>query len=329
MRHGNSYSRGVDIRAAGDVTEESAVSLADWAELIRARFVELSITPHSGTGLRGAVRSRRLGQLQAATVRSAPQTFRRTCPQAAAADSELLAVGMIEHGVGHLEQDGRRCAVRDGGFAVYDTTRPFTWSLDGAWDMRVYTWPRGGLPVTDAELQRLTARAVPRSSAIGSLVAPMLHRLTVADAPALSPPNAVRLAGEIAELAVIAASEPEPDAGSGANADQGLFQQVQEFVEDNLTDPRLGATRIAGELFVSTRTLHRAFARHDLTLANWIKERRLQACRRALRSPSWHDTPINQVAAHYGFANASFFSREFAARFGTTPRAYRQANRSR
>ncbi|WP_345424615.1 helix-turn-helix domain-containing protein [Pseudonocardia xishanensis] len=318
----------MDTPVAG-VTVEEAASLSSWAELIRARFIALQITPHGLPDLRGAVRSRHVGHMQAATVRSAPQTFQRTRPQATAADTDLLAVGMIEHGTGHLEQDGRRCVVSEGGFALYDTSRPFTWSLDGVWDMHVFTWPRSGLPFTDAELRRLTARPVSPCSPIGSLVTPMLHRFSGDDAPILSPSNAARLADEMAELTMIAASEPESETGRAANPDRGLFRQIREFVEDNLTDPRLSAEHIAGALFVSTRTLHRTFARHDLTAAGWIKLRRLEACRRALCSPSWNDTPISGIAAHYGIANASFFSREFTARFGMSPRTYRNTRMGR
>ncbi|MGD9530904.1 MAG: helix-turn-helix domain-containing protein, partial [Pseudonocardia sp.] len=100
------------------------------------------------------------------------------------------------------------------------------------------------------------------------------------------------------------------------------------FVAVNLNDPQLDAERIAAEFFVSTRTLHRMFARHDLTVANWIKERRLEACRRALCSRSWENVPIGQIAAHHGISNASFFSRAFATRFGMTPRNFRRQQRA-
>ncbi|TCK22102.1 helix-turn-helix protein [Pseudonocardia endophytica] len=302
---------------------ETARSLSGWSDLIRERFVPLDITPHGAPDLRGAVRYRHLGRLQVAAVRSAPQTFRRTRSQAAVADDDLLAIGVIADGTGCLEQDGRSCVVSGGEFALYDTSRPFSWSLDGTWDMRVYTWPRTSLPFLDEEIERLTARTVTRDSAIGALVTPMLHQLSDVDAPDLSPVGAARLSGEVAELAVIAASEHVPP-GRAVHPDDDLFARIQEFVRDNLNDPLLGAESIARELFVSTRTLHRMFARRDLTLANWIKELRLDACRRALCSHRWEHVPIGQIAARHGFTNASFFSREFTARFGTSPRRYRQ-----
>ncbi len=259
---------------------------------------------------------------------SAPQTFDRTRSQAAAADTDLMAVGLIKQGTGFLEQDGRRCTVSEGGFALYDTTRPFRWSLDGAWDMRVYTWPRSGVPVSDSEMQRLTAFAIPPTSAVGVLLSPMLRRLSGTADPALSAPNAARLADELAQLAIIAASELSGTAeDDGTDFDQDLFHEIQEFIEDNLGDPGLGSEAIAHQFFISTRTLHRIFSRRNLTVANWIKARRLDASRRALGSRRWDGVPINQVAAQFGLTNASSFSREFNARFGMSPRTFRQQAR--
>jgi AraC-like DNA-binding protein len=313
----------------GSAVVEEADSLSEWADVIRERFVPLQITPHASADLRGSVRSRHIGHLQASSVRSAPQTFSRTRSQAAAADTELFAVGQIESGTGYLEQDGRRCTVTDGGFALYDTTRPFSWSLDGAWDMRVYTWPRSRVPLSDSELQRLTAQTVPQTSAVGVLLSPMLRRLSGRNAPALSAATAARLADEIAELSLIAATENDAaDHPDDAHTDRDLLRKAQVFVEDNLGEPDLGSDTIARELFVSTRTLHRAFARRDLTVATWIKSRRLDACRRALSSRSWDHVPINEVAARHGLTNASFFSRQFVARFGVTPRHYRRQARA-
>jgi transcriptional regulator GlxA family with amidase domain len=60
---------------------------------------------------------------------------------------------------------------------------------------------------------------------------------------------------------------------------------------------------------MSARTLHRLFARHGLTVAAWIKNRWLEACRRALVSPGSQTVPINEIASRFGFPNQAFFSR--------------------
>jgi AraC-like DNA-binding protein len=78
---------------------------------------------------------------------------------------------------------------------------------------------------------------------------------------------------------------------------------------------------------MSTRTLHRLFARHGLTVAGWIKTRRLEGCRRALHASPRSPQPIREIAARHGLLNASYFSREFTQMYGESPRQYRSRTR--
>lgn len=321
MSHHRDYDRWMTISlGSSGVVEEKATSLRGWAELIRERFVPLQIAPHDAAEMRGSVKTRQFGYLQASTVRSAPQTFTRTRSLVAKEDSPLFALGLVDKGVGYLEQDGRECTVTDGGFALYDTSRPFTWHFGGPFRMRVYTWPLGSVSLASSEAQRVTAINVPRAQGIGRLLGPLFLQLMQETPGDLSAPGSMRMAGELAELAITAGLE----AGQAPPTRDGeILRTIQLFIEERLSDPTLNADQIAAGFYMSTRTLHRLFARHNLTVAGWIKMRRLEGCRRALVSSSSSDEPIRDVAARYGFLNASFFSREFAQQYGASPRQYR------
>ena len=302
------------------VVEEKATSLRSWAELIRERFVPLQIAPHDAAEMRGSVKTRQLGYLQASTVRSAPQTFTRTKSLVAKESAPLFALGLVDKGTGYLEQDGRECTVTDGGFALYDTSRPFTWHFDAEFRMRVYTWPLATVSLASTEAQRVTAISVPRTRGIGRMVGPMFLQLMQETPYDISAPGSIRMAGELAELAITAGLE----AGQAPPTRDGeVLRTIQLFIEERLSDPSLNADQIAAGFYMSTRTLHRLFARHGLTVAGWIKARRLEGCRRALSTSTRSDLPIRDVAARYGFLNASFFSREFAQQYGESPRQYR------
>jgi AraC-like DNA-binding protein len=312
------------MAAAGqrdDVVVETARSLRAWTDVIHHRFVSLRIAQNDASELSGSVRSRQIGHLQASVVRSTPQTFTRTRRLATVDDHNLLAVGAVERGTGCLEQDGRACVVADGDFALYDTSRPFGWSLTGDWTLRVYTWPLDAVTVTEAESRTLTATTVRGDAGIGCFLSPMLASLA-STSTTVSPLTSARLASEVAELAITAAWEAgHRDACDQPDREQ--LQRIQIFIEQNLADPELTPPRIAHEFFMSARTLHRLFARHGLTVAAWIKRRRLEACRRALGSPTAQHLGINEIACRYGFPNPSFFSREFTLQYGESPRTYR------
>jgi AraC-like DNA-binding protein len=311
---------------ASDVVVERARSLDEWTAVIRQRFVALQIAQHTAADMSGVVRTRHLGHLQASAVVSAPQTFTRTKRLASdAGEGELLALGLVDRGTGHLQQDGRTCAVAGGSFALYETSRPFSWSLSGDWRIFVVTWPRESVAFSDAELRRLLASAVPGNAGVGRLVSPMLRGL-VRDDPGISPAGAARFASEIAELSLIAAGETRREPAE-VDAGRDRLREIQVFIEQHLVDPALTPPRIAQEFYMSARTLHRLFAQHGLTVTAWIKDRRLEAARRALSAPGSGQTPVGEIATRHGFSTAAYFSREFTARYGQSPRSYRSQAR--
>lgn len=299
---------------------ESATTHRKWADLINGRFVPLQIRLIDSSDLVGSIRTRTLAHLQVSSVSSRPQTITRSRSMLHTG-RELLAVGLVEGGRGFLEQDGRQCEVSPGSFAFYDTTRPFTWALEGAWRLQVFTWPRESLAIAEAELARVTAVQVPSRSGVGSFIAPMFSHVAGAAPLPLQGLLAGRLADELAEMAMTAALEqvvdPNPERLSDA-----VLTEIQTYIEDNLPDPSLTPDKIADTFFMSTRTLHRIFARQGVTVAAWIKTRRLELARRMLESDR-SGLPITQIASRVGFSNPNFFSREFSARFQASPRQYR------
>ena len=108
-----------------------------------------------------------------------------------------------------------------------------------------------------------------------------------------------------------------------------LAEQIVSYVLDNLTDPGLGAARIAKDLHVSERLLYAEMSRADIRLAQLIQSQRLRRVRDALTAPATIDVPIGVLAQQHGFVSASHFSRIFREEFGTTPREWRNNPGSR
>jgi AraC-like DNA-binding protein len=95
-----------------------------------------------------------------------------------------------------------------------------------------------------------------------------------------------------------------------------------EYARKRLNDPELCAEQIAAAHYVSVRHLYRVLAEGGISLADWIRTRRLEACRQELaRSPS--ASGIAAVARKHGFSDMSSFSRGFRAEYGLSPREWR------
>ncbi|OYD69566.1 helix-turn-helix domain-containing protein [Rhodococcus sp. OK302] len=298
----------------------TAGSIDEWTDLIRSKFVALDIAPQTASDpqepLNGTVWNRQLGHLSAAEVSSSPQVFTRSKRLVAAEPAELFQIGLVTQGSGHLIQDGRSCNVKVGDFAVYETARPFRWQLDGDWKLLVFTWQREAIALDRLESEQITALRLPGHSGISGILA---HALTdvVNLGSDVSAASGIRFADELAALAVTAGLEQREITAST----QSLTKQVLHFIELNLADPLLDPQHVADHFFISTRTLHRLFAREGETVANWIRGRRMEKSRHALLVEP--KSSISTIIARYGYFDLAQFSRNFTTRYGVNPTQFR------
>ncbi|MEM7624570.1 MAG: AraC family transcriptional regulator [Planctomycetota bacterium] len=102
-----------------------------------------------------------------------------------------------------------------------------------------------------------------------------------------------------------------------------LRQALAEFDHDDLREGLPALVRRAGRSREHlTRTLRKHFR---IPATAWINARRLDRAAQLLRMS---DTPIIAIAADVGFDELGYFYRLFKQRFATTPRRYRQRERT-
>lgn len=97
-------------------------------------------------------------------------------------------------------------------------------------------------------------------------------------------------------------------------------RKVEEMVADDPgAEHRVAA--LAARVGVSTRSLQAGFRKYrDTTLVEFIKGRRLQQAREALRNAT-ATTRVTEVALDAGYTHLGRFSSEYKARFGESPSA--------
>jgi AraC-like DNA-binding protein len=102
-----------------------------------------------------------------------------------------------------------------------------------------------------------------------------------------------------------------------------LRVEALRLVDRHLSDPRLTPAWVATQLGVSLRHLHRAFEGSGRTVAGRIRDRRLDACARALTDPMHASRSVADIAWTYGFSSASQLAVWFRRRYDTTPGEWR------
>lgn len=100
--------------------------------------------------------------------------------------------------------------------------------------------------------------------------------------------------------------------------------QIHAFIRNNLGDPNLTPDAIAATHHISLRYLHKLFQQEGRTVAGWIRERRLEQCRRDLANPQLGARPIHVIAARWGFTRPAHFSQAFRSAYGHSPRQFRE-----
>lgn len=105
---------------------------------------------------------------------------------------------------------------------------------------------------------------------------------------------------------------------------QSLFNDIIKFIENNLEHPELGPSFIASYFNISTRYLHSLFAEKGMTIGYWIRDKRLEQCRRQLVSAGSYKNSITDIAFQWGFNDSAHFSKIFKKKYGITPMEYRK-----
>ncbi|MFC7329050.1 helix-turn-helix domain-containing protein [Marinactinospora rubrisoli] len=104
-----------------------------------------------------------------------------------------------------------------------------------------------------------------------------------------------------------------------------LAQAAKDVIDARLDDPHLSPSSLARELNISVRTLHRAFAAAEESVATYIRRRRLEQARLQLAAPL--DRPsVSELAARWQFADSSHFIRAFKRQYGQTPARFARSS---
>ena len=283
-----------------------------YRETVSKTFVPLA--PQSRMPLEGfecRLDSHAVGMVQISTIKATPHAVVRTPAAARHADEAYFKLGLQMSGNARLEQDGRQASLDPGDFAIYDTTRPYRLEFLNDYRIMVVMFPRSLLRIPARQVDQITARSVSGRTGLGALLSPVLAGL-------------------------------EPDLDAGAKAGAHLSDAVDRpdrrvllpttntrvrrprvavsssttilaHIEANLSDPGLDVASIAAAHHISTSYLQKLFASESISVAAFIRERRLEQCRRDLADPSNAHRSAASIAAQLGLSGRRPTSRACSA----------------
>lgn len=222
-----------------------------------------------------------------------------------------------------LRQCGNETVYRAGDIALVDAQADFEGDMSGQGGGIWLTIPLDGTTNTLAGLLDGVGMRIDGKSPAGSVASSFIatfaeHATSLGDRRAR---NWTKMLVELLNSAILEQAGKERQRNQSS---AHLRRQVRLHIENNLREPALSVRTIADDTGVSARYLNKIFAHQPHTVAQLIRERRLEYCRRDLEDPYMAHVSATNIAFSWGFNSAAHFSRAYKERFGASPRAHRQ-----
>ena len=120
----------------------------------------------------------------------------------------------------------------------------------------------------------------------------------------------------------------EPPQLPSSPASRSIVERAHQHLRERLDQPGLVADAVAQALGISVRTLHRSFAAEQSSFSFTLRRLRLEQAQQLLAQPRLANLTVGELGRRCGFADASYFVREFHQAFGMTPARWRKRGSS-
>lgn len=302
----------------------TAHSIHEWRAIAGNRFVPLRVKTRSADdSFEGVLRFRQIDRVSIGEITANTHTVERTTDLISRRDRQHFKLSLQLDGTAYVAQDGRDAFLRPGDIAIYDTSRPYT--LDFTDDTRclVMAFPADAFEVPSALIRRITAVRLAGDEGVGSVISPFMQHMAD-NLDLLDGVHGDRITRSSLDLltTLVYGELAGGDLAEGESR-RAEMRTFTTYIEQHLDDPDLCAASIAREHYVSVRHLQYRFQDENLTVSGYIRQRRLEHCRRDLSDPALSSRPVSQVSQRWGFTDASHFSKVFKNRFGVSPREFR------
>lgn len=275
-------------------------------------------------GFEGYIGLASIGGLEIARISSNAEKISRSRAQVSGSDDEYCFLITQVSGRSRMIQNGKEAVLKPGSLTLIDSGRPSEFSFDGAFTQLSVHLPRATLENCLRRRNFDFASAISGNDGAGAVAADMIRSM-------------YRRSDELPDtraegvrdgfLSIIRATlDHDADMGLDPLLSPNKISQVrhlQQFVQARLPDPELSPAKIAGDYGISARHLHRIFQWAGVSFGEWVKNCRLEKCRDDLADPKFAGHGIIQIAFHWGFNDASHFSRAFKSRYKVSPRKFR------
>ncbi|MGE3588134.1 MAG: helix-turn-helix domain-containing protein [Ilumatobacteraceae bacterium] len=249
----------------------------------------------------------------------------RTPKRISASDPESLLVAIQARGSCVVSQQGRSATLARSDVASYDSSHPYSVHATTPFELVVFTIPRAVLGLQADRLCGLTAQRIQAGAGLNSIAVPFLLQVAAgSEQGALGEADFDLGEGVIDLVRGLYANDRGAAPPVNVGGRNVMLAHVKSYIETHLGDQDLSAERIAAASAVSVRYLYKLFEPEQITVGEWVRQRRLERRRRDIADPACRADTIMAIATRWGWVSAAHFSRCFHEAYGCSPRAVRR-----
>ncbi|MBF8189393.1 helix-turn-helix domain-containing protein [Nonomuraea sp. K274] len=295
-----------------------------WQDIVNESFTPMDLHYDGQPSFSSELTLGRLGQVGVAEVcdRSPGQARGRPSERAAG----QYTVFMVTRGRTMAIKGGREVLLGPGQFVVTDPARPYRCVFPARRAVCV-AFPKELLPLPEEAVAEVADVPIEGDEGVPALVGSLIARLPGCLDDISGTADGVRLSTALLDLLAVALATrmDRADVAPPPTRTRALLTRIQTYVEERLGDPGLSPARVAEAHHISLRYLYKLFESQGCGVADWIRRRRLERCRRDLLDPALSERPVRATGARWGFPDATRFNRLFRTAYGLPPGEYRRA----
>jgi AraC-like DNA-binding protein len=283
--------------------------------------VDIDFPEVAGPAVRGAITD--LGDLRICSIDSNAVKVERTSRLSRDDQPPSIFLAIQTAGSSLIVQDGREAVLGPGDLAFSLSTSAYTLLDADGIRQHFFSIPVAALALPHDAVRRLAAVTLSPGHPVADLASAYFQRLA-ARPDIFAEPGADLIGRPSVELVrALLATHLDDTRTVKSSAEATLALRIMEYTRMHLADPDLTVAQVAAAHNISVRQLYTVLGREGISLGEWVREARLEACRALLGREDARRLTIAAIGRRCGFANASSFTRLFRRRYGMSPGEWR------
>ncbi|CCD93336.1 putative Transcriptional regulatory protein, AraC/XylS family [Bradyrhizobium sp. ORS 375] len=303
---------------------EASKRYAAWQGAICDVYVHVDVEAEQRSDYQGFIREARFGVLTMTDVLLSEQRISRRQRHIARLDKDCYYVEFIQQGKVNVLQAGQTLSTSSHVGAIFSAAEAYDLECVGKVRSLYLEIPRKDFSLRFSENRIPVAMTIATGRGLGRIAAEFCSTLA-SQSSSVDEAARARLGDELMDVLALALDMGDKDQFSeDATAQKARLRSVKAWIEEHLTDPGLSLEKIARNNGISLRHLHYLFRMTDMSVSEWILDRRLQRSYDMLTRLEQPVLSVTEVAYQLGFSSSSHFSTVFRRKFGHSPSELRR-----